>query len=335
MVATLTFNTDRMAELAPQGFSLATDVAEWLVREGVPFRVAHEVAGACVTPLRGARRRAARAHRRPARRRSRRHLTPASARCSPSRARSPSRTVAAARRPSGSREQLAELAGQRRPRTVSGSADLRPAWRGRSSRWRRACSGRSCAAATWPYGSPRSRRTTARTTPARTPTGAGRARNAVMFGPPGRLYVYFTYGMHHCANVVCGPRRGPPSGVLLRAGEVVAGIETGPCTPPRCRRPRPGPWTRPALHGLGIDLADDGNDLGDGAGRLELGGRARSPNIFRGPRVGLREAPEAPWRVLADRASRRCRRTAPGRPRAPASALTCTNNERPTPSWQR
>ncbi|GIG23091.1 argininosuccinate lyase [Cellulomonas chitinilytica] len=48
MVATLTFDTDRMAALAPQGFSLATDIAEWLVREGVPFRVAHEVAGACV-----------------------------------------------------------------------------------------------------------------------------------------------------------------------------------------------------------------------------------------------------------------------------------------------
>jgi argininosuccinate lyase len=48
MVATLTFDTARMAELAPQGFSLATDVAEWLVRQGVPFRVAHEVAGACV-----------------------------------------------------------------------------------------------------------------------------------------------------------------------------------------------------------------------------------------------------------------------------------------------
>ncbi|RNL79264.1 argininosuccinate lyase [Nocardioides marmorisolisilvae] len=47
-VATLRFDTDRMAELAPQGFSLATDIAEWLVREGVPFRVAHEVAGACV-----------------------------------------------------------------------------------------------------------------------------------------------------------------------------------------------------------------------------------------------------------------------------------------------
>ncbi len=48
MVATLVFNTGRMAELAPQGFSLATDVAEWLVRQGVPFRVAHELAGACV-----------------------------------------------------------------------------------------------------------------------------------------------------------------------------------------------------------------------------------------------------------------------------------------------
>jgi argininosuccinate lyase len=48
MVATLTFNAARMRELAPQGFSLATDVAEWLVREGVPFRDAHELAGACV-----------------------------------------------------------------------------------------------------------------------------------------------------------------------------------------------------------------------------------------------------------------------------------------------
>ncbi|ABL81979.1 MULTISPECIES: argininosuccinate lyase [unclassified Nocardioides] len=48
LVATLAFDTERMADLAPQGFSLATDVAEWLVREGVPFRIAHEVAGACV-----------------------------------------------------------------------------------------------------------------------------------------------------------------------------------------------------------------------------------------------------------------------------------------------
>jgi argininosuccinate lyase len=48
MITTLVFNTERMEELAPQGFSLATDVAEWLVRQGVPFRVAHELAGTCV-----------------------------------------------------------------------------------------------------------------------------------------------------------------------------------------------------------------------------------------------------------------------------------------------
>jgi argininosuccinate lyase len=48
MVATLTFDTDRMAELAPQGFSLATDVADWLVRQGVPFRDAHEISGSLV-----------------------------------------------------------------------------------------------------------------------------------------------------------------------------------------------------------------------------------------------------------------------------------------------
>ncbi|HEY5856266.1 MAG TPA: argininosuccinate lyase [Aldersonia sp.] len=48
LTATLTFHTDRMAELAPAGFTLATDIAEWLVRQGVPFRVAHEAAGACV-----------------------------------------------------------------------------------------------------------------------------------------------------------------------------------------------------------------------------------------------------------------------------------------------
>nr|WP_239536973.1 argininosuccinate lyase [Arthrobacter roseus] len=48
MIATLRFNTDRMAELAPQGFALATDIAEWLVRQGVPFREAHELSGAAV-----------------------------------------------------------------------------------------------------------------------------------------------------------------------------------------------------------------------------------------------------------------------------------------------
>ncbi|PHX61155.1 MAG: argininosuccinate lyase [Actinobacteria bacterium] len=48
MISTLTFNTELMAGSAPQGFALATDIAEWLVRQGVPFREAHEIAGACV-----------------------------------------------------------------------------------------------------------------------------------------------------------------------------------------------------------------------------------------------------------------------------------------------
>lgn len=57
MTATLTFDTRRLAEMAPAGFSLATDIAEWLVRQGVPFRVAHEAAGQCVSLAESAGRR--------------------------------------------------------------------------------------------------------------------------------------------------------------------------------------------------------------------------------------------------------------------------------------
>ena len=120
-------------------------------------------------------------------------------------------------------------------------------------------------------------------------------RNAVMFGPPGHLYVYFTYGMHHCCNVSCGPE-GRASAVLLRAGEVVGGLETA-------RERRPGSSDRDLARGpgrlckaMGIDRDDDGLDLRD---RLVLGEPVR--DVRSGPRVGLRLAHDRPWRFwIAD-----------------------------------
>lgn len=118
-------------------------------------------------------------------------------------------------------------------------------------------------------------------------------RNDVMFGPAGHLYVYFTYGMHHCCNVVCGPE-GIASAVLLRAGEVIEGIELA-------RRRRGSSTDRDLARGparlcsaLGLDLADNGLDLT--AGALVLGDPVHTSAISTGPRVGLRLAPDRPWR---------------------------------------
>jgi DNA-3-methyladenine glycosylase len=115
-------------------------------------------------------------------------------------------------------------------------------------------------------------------------------RNAVMFGPPGHLYVYFTYGMHHCCNVSCGPE-GDASAVLLRAGEVVDGLAVA-------RSRRPGSSDRDLARGpgrlckaMGINRADDGLDLAD---RLRLGPQVQE--ISTGPRVGLRLAADRTWR---------------------------------------
>ncbi|WP_193605871.1 DNA-3-methyladenine glycosylase [Nocardioides dongkuii] len=119
------------------------------------------------------------------------------------------------------------------------------------------------------------------------------ARNAVMFGPPGHLYCYFTYGMHVCCNVVTGPA-GEAGAVLLRAGEVVDGLE-------EARARRPGVRDRDLARGparlcktLGIELAHGGADLVTGDVRLELGDPVAA--VSTGPRVGLRGAPERPWR---------------------------------------
>ena len=126
------------------------------------------------------------------------------------------------------------------------------------------------------------------------------ARNATMFGPPGHLYVYFTYGMHFCANIVCGPE-GRASGCLMRAGEVVDGVELA-------RERRPGSSDRDLARGparltrvLGLSRDFDGADLSRGPVRLELGEPV--PTVSTGPRVGLRAAPERPWRfwITGDR----------------------------------
>jgi len=121
-------------------------------------------------------------------------------------------------------------------------------------------------------------------------------RNAVMFGPAGHLYVYFTYGMHHCCNVVTG-EQGRASAVLLRAGEVVEGHETA-------RARRGGARERDLARGparlcqaLAITREDDGADLSGASPQLVL--PAEEPGtgaVQTGPRVGLRGAPERPWR---------------------------------------
>jgi DNA-3-methyladenine glycosylase len=143
-------------------------------------------------------------------------------------------------------------------------------------------------------------------------------RNAVMFGPSGRLYCYFTYGMHVCANVVVGGED-DPGAVLVRAGEVVQGAELA-------RSRRPGSSDRDLARGparlcraLGIGLEHDGVDLATGDVRLEPGGPAT--DVSSGPRVGLRGAPERPWRfwVTGDPTVSAYRPAAPLRRRAPRS----------------
>ena len=145
------------------------------------------------------------------------------------------------------------------------------------------------------------------------------ARNAVMFGPPGHAYVYFTYGMHFCVNVVCAGN-GSASAVLLRAGRIVAGEQLA-----RTRRTRAGKMiaSRDLARGparlcqaLDIDRSLDGTDLcvpdsplrmrwpqarttDRSAAVLARGDDPPKPprqKILSGPRVGVSQAAEIPWR---------------------------------------
>ncbi len=120
-------------------------------------------------------------------------------------------------------------------------------------------------------------------------------RASIMFGPPGRLYVYFSYGMHHCANVVCGPD-GTAAAVLLRAATVTAGEATvrsrrGAAAPAHRLLSGPGNLCR----GLAIGMADNGADL-CGPGRVHLEHRAEEVPISLGPRIGISRAADLPLR---------------------------------------
>ncbi len=161
------------------------------------------------------------------------------------------------------------------------------------------------------------------------------ARNAVMFGPPGHAYVYFTYGMHFCVNLVCQPE-GTASAVLLRAGRVISGqalaaarraagrepAGSGAAGSEQAGRRAAGPGAAgpgaagPGAAGrglaerdlargparlckaLGITRAQDGADVCDPASPL----RVRWPDqrvtleVSQGPRVGISVAAEVPWR---------------------------------------
>lgn len=121
--------------------------------------------------------------------------------------------------------------------------------------------------------------------------GRRTARTEVMFGPPGHLYVYLVYGLHHCLNVVAGPDR-KPEAVLIRALEIDEGEELA-----RARRGAGIPGQRLAAgpgnvaRALGIDRSRNGADLLHGPVRLEvrIGG---PPEIRVGRRIGVDYAAE-------------------------------------------
>lgn len=126
-------------------------------------------------------------------------------------------------------------------------------------------------------------------------------RNATMFGDPGHVYVYFTYGMHFCMNLVCLPE-GTASAVLLRAGEVVEGGELA-------RKRRGGNVAdRDLARGparltvaLGVDRACDGADGCDDASPLRLcEGESRAGVVATSPRTGVATAADVPWRFYLD-----------------------------------
>jgi DNA-3-methyladenine glycosylase len=126
--------------------------------------------------------------------------------------------------------------------------------------------------------------------------GGPRGRNLVMYGPPGHLYVYFTYGMHFCMNVVTG-RTGVGSAVLLRAAEPLEGLDAMAgrrgSDDPRLLCSGPARLTQ----AFGVDRRQDGLALGLAGGLwVAPGHETPDAQVGIGPRVGIRRAVEQPWR---------------------------------------
>jgi DNA-3-methyladenine glycosylase len=126
------------------------------------------------------------------------------------------------------------------------------------------------------------------------------ARNATMFGKPGLLYVYFTYGMHWCANAVCGA---PDEGVavLLRAAEPLDGLEEMWSRRPAAKRPRDlcsGPAR--LCQAFGIERSFDGADLATGDRGVVIVDDGVAPPDEPGisTRIGLSAGAELPWRYF-------------------------------------
>ncbi len=144
-------------------------------------------------------------------------------------------------------------------------------------------------------------------------------RNAVMFGPPGRLYTYRSHGIHVCANVSCGPE-GTAAAVLLRAAAVESGVDLAAV--------RRGPTVRPAAlargpgnlcSALGIVMGDNGVDVFDPSSAVTVQLGSGGPESG-GPRVGVSRAADRRWRFwLTGRPEVSAFRRSPRAPRPGAS----------------
>ena len=122
-------------------------------------------------------------------------------------------------------------------------------------------------------------------------------RNTSMFGPSGYIYIYRSYGIHTCANIVCGPPS-VPAAVLLRSAKILDGYDTacqrrGIADPDHTLARGPGNLCQ----ALGITIADDGIDLCESSSPIHLYFPIHPLHPCTGPRVGVSHAADRPWRL--------------------------------------